>query len=141
MAAAPPAVGLPAAVPPAAPTGLPTWRELFAAADRVFAEPVVPYGVLSAAFFASADPPEALLNKLERLAQASPVMVALSSEEDPDRISLLKNPRRFVGSLLNPSGLDGLLCLWLHGCQRPEPRCCAHPCQRLRDRPPVQRAR
>jgi hypothetical protein len=65
--------------------------------------------MLSAAFFASVDPPEALQNKLECLALASPVMVALSSEEDLDRISLLKNLRCFVGSLLNPSGLDSLL--------------------------------
>jgi hypothetical protein len=35
--------------------------------------------------------------------------VALISDEEPERITLLKNPRRFAGSLANPSPLDGLV--------------------------------
>ena len=71
--------------------------------------PDVPYGVLSAALFHSADPPELLLNMLERMALESPVVVALISDEDPDWITLLKNPRHFVGSLMHPTPLDGLI--------------------------------
>ena len=36
-------------------------------------------------------------------------MVALVSDKDPNWITLLKNPRCFVGSLLQPTALDGLL--------------------------------
>ena len=34
-------------------------------------------------------------------------MVALVSDEDPDWVTLLKSPRRFVGSLVHPTPLDG----------------------------------
>lgn len=36
-------------------------------------------------------------------------MLALVSDEDPDCMTLLKNPRRFLGSLVYPMPLDGLL--------------------------------
>ena len=107
MATAPLAVGPPALV--AAPSGPPSWRELYDSTDRVFPAPIVPYALLSAAFFRSVDPPKTLLTKLERTSLESPVMIALVSDEAPDSISLVKNPRRYIGSLLNPSVLDGLL--------------------------------
>ena len=110
MAAVPPVGGgptyPPAQVPPAGP---PSWQELFASADRMFVEPTVDYGTLSVALFASADAPEVLLGRVESLAQRSPVIVALISDEEPERITLLKNPRRFAGSLANPSPLDGVV--------------------------------
>ena len=71
--------------------------------------PDVPHGVFSTALFNTVDPPEVLLNKLERTSLESPVMVALVLDEDPDWITLLKNPRWFVGSLLHPAPLDGLM--------------------------------
>jgi hypothetical protein len=75
----------------------------------MFIEPAVDYGTLSVALFASADAPDILLSCVESLAQRSPVIVALISDEEPERIILLKNPRRFTGSLANPSPLDGLV--------------------------------
>ena len=36
-------------------------------------------------------------------------MITLVSDEDSDWITLLKNPRCFVGSLLHPTALDGLM--------------------------------
>ena len=75
----------------------------------MFIKPIVNYGTLSAALFASADAPDVLLSRVEALAQRSPVIVALVSDEEPERITLLKNPRRFTGSLANPSPLDGLV--------------------------------
>ena len=96
----------PALVPPAGP---PSWRELFTSANRMFSEPVVDYGTISASLFASADASDILLGRVEALAQRSPVIVALVSDEEPERITLLKNPRRFSGSLTNPSPLDGLV--------------------------------
>ena len=51
-----------------------------------------------------------LLNKLEWTVLESPVVVSLVSDEDPDWITLLKNPRCFVGSLVHPTALDGLMC-------------------------------
>ena len=107
MATAPLAVGPPALV--AAPPGQPSWRELYDSADHVFSAPIVPYALLSAAFFRSVDPLETLLTKLEKNLLESPVMIALVSDEAPDSISLVKNPRRYIGSLLNPSVLDGLV--------------------------------
>lgn len=65
MATALPPAGLLVAAPLMAPVGPPTWEELFAAVDQVFATPMVPYAILSAAIFNSADPPLTLLNKLE----------------------------------------------------------------------------
>ena len=110
MATAPPAAaGPPLMVPPLAQLGPPTWEELLAVPDRVFALPDVPYGLFPAALFSSMDLPEVLLNKLERTALESPVMVALVLDEDPDWIMLLKNPRCFVGSLVHPTPLDGLI--------------------------------
>ena len=61
MAAAPPGVVPPVAAPPVPVTGPPTWEELFATPERVFSAPAVPYAVISAALFASADPPDVLL--------------------------------------------------------------------------------
>jgi hypothetical protein len=75
-----------AAVAPVAATMAPppTWSELFAAADRVFVEPQVDFGVLAASLFTSNDAPDALLARLEALAQRSPVVLALVSDEEPD---------------------------------------------------------
>ena len=111
MAAAPPVTaGHLAITPQVALPGPPMWEELFATADQIFTVPAVPNGVLLAAvLFNSADPPERLLNKLEQMALESPMVVALVSDEDPDWITLLKNPRHFVGSLLHPTALDGLM--------------------------------
>ena len=110
MAAAPPAdSGLPAIAPPIVLPGPLMWEEHFAAVDWVFTSPAVPYGMLSAAIFHLADPLETLLNKLEWTALESPVVVALVLDEDPNWITLLKNPRCFVGSLMHPTALDGLM--------------------------------
>ena len=106
-AALPAAAGPPAIALPLMQLGPPTWEELFAAPERVFTLPNVPYGVVSAALFSSLDPPEALLQKLERTAMELPVMITLVSDEDPDWITLLKSPRHFVGSLVHPTPLDG----------------------------------
>ena len=116
MAAAPLAVGPPALV--AVPPGPPSWHELYDSADHIFSAPIVPYALLSAAFFRSVDPPETLLTKLKRTSLESPVMIALVSNEAPDSILLVKNPRRYIGSLLNPSVLDGLV----YGFTRPDAR-------------------
>ena len=106
MATAPPATaGPPAIALPLVQLGPLTWEELFTTPDRVFALPDVPYRMFSAALFNSVDPPEVLLNKLEQTALESPMMVALISDEDPDWITLLKNPRQFVGSLVHPRTL------------------------------------
>ena len=72
-----------------------TWHELFVNAEHVFTEPVVEFGVLAASLFTSADSPDLLLAKVEALAHLSPVVIAMISDEEPDRITLLKNPRRF----------------------------------------------
>ena len=116
MAAAPLAVGPPALA--AVPSGPLSWRELYDSADHVFPAPIVPYALLSAAFSCSMDPPDTLLTKLERTSLESPVMVALVSDEALDSISLVKNPRRYGSSLLNPSVLDGLM----YGFTRPDAR-------------------
>src|SRR5512136_2908385 len=111
MAAVPPAAPGGLVIPPAPvlPAGPPSWRELFTSADRMFVEPTIDYATLSAALFASADAPDILLSHVEALAQRSPVIVALITDEEPERVTLLKNPRRFTGSLANPSPLDGLV--------------------------------
>ena len=94
MAAAPPGAVPPVAAPPVPLPGPPTWEELFAAPERVFSAPAVPYAVISAALFASVDPPDVLLTKLERTALESPVVLAFVSDEDPSLVTLLnKNPR------------------------------------------------
>ena len=117
MAAIPPAAAGPlAAAPQVALPGPPTWEELFATADWVFTSPAVPFTMLSAAIFNSADPPETLLNKLEQTALESLVMVTLVSDEDPNWITLLKNPRCLAGSLLHPTALDSLM----YGFSRPD---------------------
>jgi hypothetical protein len=99
------------AIPPAPvlPAGPPSWREVFASAARMFIEPAVNYGTLSVSLFASTDAPDILLSRVESLAQRSPVIMALISDEEPERITLLKNPNRLTGSLANPSPLDGLV--------------------------------
>ena len=108
MAAVPPVVGPPAPVL-VVPSGPPSWQELYDSAPHAFPAPVIPYALLSTAFFHSVDPPETLLMKLERTSLESPMMMALVSDEAPDTISLLKNPHQYVGSLLNPSVLDGMV--------------------------------
>ena len=90
MAAAPLAVGPPALV--AVPLGLPSWHELYDSAGHVFPALIVPYTLLSAAFFCLVDPPKTLLTKLKRTSLESPVMTALVLDEAPDSISLVKNP-------------------------------------------------
>ena len=85
-------------------------------ADHVFPAPVVPYAILLAAIFNSVDPLDTLLTKLERTALELPVIVVMIWGEGLDWISLLKNPQWFVGSLLNPLALDGLL----YGFTRPD---------------------
>ena len=62
MGAVPPIAPSGPAIPPAPvlPAGPPSWRELFASADRMFIEPAVNYGTLSIAL-ASADAPNILL--------------------------------------------------------------------------------
>ena len=90
-------------------TGAPTWHELFANAEHLFTEPMVEFGVLAASLFTSADSPNALLAKVEALACLSPVVIAMISDEEPDRITLLKNPRCFNGSILTPCPINGLL--------------------------------
>ena len=97
----------------ALPLGLPSWCELYESTNPVFSTPVMPYIILLAAIFNSIDPPNTLLTRLERTALESPVIMAMISDEGPDWISLVKNPRWFVGSILNPLALDGLVYgLW-----------------------------
>ena len=108
MATMPPAAG-PPTIGPVPPLGLPSWHELYRSADHVFSAPVIPYVVLLAALFNSMDPPDTLLTRLKRTSLESPVTVALIADEAPDWISLVKNPHQFVGSLLNPLILDGLV--------------------------------
>ena len=112
VAATLPVMGPPAAILQLVLPRPPTWEEelFFATADQVFALPAVPYAVLSVIIFNSANPLKTLLNKLECTTLESLVMVTLVSDEDPDWITLLKNPRHFhVDSLLHPTALDGLL--------------------------------
>ena len=109
MAAAPPGAVPPVVAPPVPLPGPPTWEELFAELERVFSAPAVPYAVVSAAIFNSADAPDVLFNKLERTALESPVILALVADEDPGLITLLKNPRHFGRSLIRPTPLDGLI--------------------------------
>ena len=87
----------------------PTWSELFANAKHLFMEPMVAFGVLTASLFTSANTPNALLVKLEALAHLSPMVIAMTSDEEPDRITLLKNPCHFNGSISMPSPINGLL--------------------------------
>ena len=54
-------------------------------------------------------PPKTLLTKLEKTSLVSLVMMALVLDEAPDCILLVKNPRRYIGSLLHPSVLDGMV--------------------------------
>jgi hypothetical protein len=109
MATAPPGAVPPVVAPLVPLPRPPTWEELFAELERVFSAPAVPYTVVSAAIFNSADVPNVLLNKLECTALELPVILALVSNEDPGLITLLKNPHRFVGSLSWPMPLDGLI--------------------------------
>ena len=108
MAAVPFAASPPALIP-AAPPGPPSWHKLYDSADHIFPALIMLYALLSATFYHSVDPPDTLLTKLERTLLESPMMIALVSDEAPDSISLVKNPHRFVSSLLNPSVLDGMV--------------------------------
>ena len=100
MAAATPIMGI---------TALPTWAELFMSLQQVFPDPRGDYAILSASINASTDGPDALLMRVEALAHRSPVMLALISDEEPNQITLLKNPCRYTGSLINPSPVDNLV--------------------------------
>ena len=81
-----------AAAPISAIAGLPTWAELFTSPQQVFPDPRVNYAILLASINASADSPDALLMRVEALAHRSPVVLALISNEEPNQITLLKNP-------------------------------------------------
>ena len=93
MATTMPTTGI---IPPVPPTGalaiLPTWAELFALLQQVFPDPRVDFAILSTSLFTSTDGPETLLLKVEALAHCSPVILALISDEEPNQITLLKNP-------------------------------------------------
>jgi hypothetical protein len=69
----------------------------------------VPYAIISAALFASVDPPDVLLTKLECTALESLVVLTLISDEDPGLVTLLKNPCQFISSLIHLMPLDGLI--------------------------------
>ena len=81
-----------AAAPITAIASPPTWAELFTSPQQVFPDPRVDYTILSASINASADSPNALLMRVEALARHSPVVLALISNEEPNQITLLKNP-------------------------------------------------
>ena len=68
MAAIPPVAPGGPTPAPVPPTGPPSWFELFSSADRMFTEPAVDYGTLSAALVSSADAPDILLGWVETLA-------------------------------------------------------------------------
>ena len=98
-----------AATPITAIASLPTWAELFTSPQQVFPDPRVNYAILSASINASADGPDALLMRVEALACCSPVMLALISNEEPNQITLLKNPCRYTASLVNLSPVNNLI--------------------------------
>ena len=83
-----------------------TWSQLFAHTKQIIAKPVVEFGVLVASLFMSAEAPEVLLAKLEAQAWLLPVMIAMVSDEEPDQITILKNPRCFARSLTTPSPIE-----------------------------------
>ena len=104
MAAAAPTTGITLPAPlTGALTISPTWAELFASPQQVFPDPRVDYAILSALINTSTDGPDTLLMRVEALAHRSPVILALISDKEPNQITLLKNPCRFSGSLVNPS--------------------------------------
>ena len=90
-------------------TGALTWSELFANAEHLSTKPMVEFGVLTASLFTSTDSPDPLLAKVEALAHLSPMVIAMISDEEPDQITLLKNPHCFARSILTPCPIDGLL--------------------------------
>ena len=98
-----------AATPITAITSWLTWAELFTSPQQVFPDPRVDYAILLASINASADSPDALLMRVEALACRSPVVLALISDEIPNQITLLKNPRHYTASLINPSPVDNLV--------------------------------
>jgi hypothetical protein len=71
MAAAPLGAIPPVTTPPVPLPSPPTWEELFAAPERVFSAPAVPYAVISAARFALADLPDVLLTYSSGIADGS----------------------------------------------------------------------
>ena len=88
---------------------LPTWAELFASPHQVFPDPRVDFAILSMLLITSMEGLDVLLLKVEALARCSPVILALISDEEPNQITLLKNPRQYAGSLANPSPVDNLM--------------------------------
>ena len=88
---------------------LPTWAELFASPQQVFPDPRVDFAILSTSLNTSTDGPDTLLMRMEALARRSPVILALISDEEPNQITLLKNPHRYIGSLVNLSPVDNLM--------------------------------
>ena len=65
--------------------------------------------ILSASLFTFTDGPEFLLLRVEALACHSPVILVLISDEEPNQITLLKNPRQYASSLANASPVDNLM--------------------------------
>jgi hypothetical protein len=117
MAATPPGA-VPLVVAPLVPLSTPpTWEELLGAPEKVFSAPAVPYAVVSAALFASGDPPDILLTKLEHTALESPVVLALVSDEDPGLVTAQKPPP--VCRQPDPSDAPGRPDVWLLGTRRP----------------------
>ena len=55
-------------------------------------DPRVDYAILLASINVSTDGPDTLLMRVEALAHRSPVILALISDEEPNQITLLKNP-------------------------------------------------
>ena len=98
-----------AAAPIMAIASLLTWAELFMSPQQVFPDLRVDYAILLVSINASADSPNALLMRVEALARRSPVVLALISDEEPNQITLLKNPCRYTASLINPSPVDNLI--------------------------------
>ena len=110
MATTMPTAGtIPATLPMGALAILPTWAELFTLPQQVFTNLRVEFAILSASLFTSTDGPESLLTRVEALAHHSPVILALILDEEPNQITLLKNPHHYIGSLVNPSPVDNLI--------------------------------
>ena len=85
------------------------WAELFALPQQVFTNPRVDFAILLASLFTSTDGPESLLTRVEALMHCSLIILALILDEEPNQITLLKNPHCYGGSLVNPSPVDNLI--------------------------------
>ena len=101
------------AIPPVPPMGalaiLLTWAELFASPQQVFTDLRVNFTILLASLFTFIDGPESLLMRVEAMAHHFPVILALISDEEPNQITLLKNPHQYASSLANQNPVDNLM--------------------------------